>query len=88
MNSVRPPKIEKNQNDIGITLSRRFSEAIHWTRNRMEKKAWPRNPIDSQTCSLLIARPLVSLLSSVPRPSLDPAENLRNEVSRQVTSPG
>src|SRR5713101_9521103 len=47
--------MEKNQNDRGITLSFRFSEAIHWTTKRMEKNACPTNPTDSQNCSLLIA---------------------------------
>src|SRR4029450_461179 len=51
MNRVRPPPMEKNQNDTGMTLSRRFSDAIHCTRKRMEKKACPRNPIVSQKCS-------------------------------------
>src|SRR5574341_1513646 len=46
--------MEKNQNETGITLSFFRSEAIHWTRNRMEKNACPRKPTDSQTCSVLI----------------------------------
>ena len=52
------PPMEKNQNDMGMTLSFRFSEAIHWTRNRMEKNACPTNPTDSQRFSYS-SRPLV-----------------------------
>jgi len=48
--------MEKNQNAMGMTLSFRFSEAIHWIRKRMEKNACPTNPTDSQKCSLLIVR--------------------------------
>jgi hypothetical protein len=40
---------------MGITLSFRFSEAIHWTRKRIEKNACPTNPTASQNCSLFIA---------------------------------
>src|SRR5678815_456267 len=54
MSRVRPPPMEKNQNDTGITLSRRFSDAIHCTRKRMEKKACPRKPTVSQKCSALM----------------------------------
>jgi hypothetical protein len=52
-NNVTPPPTEKNQNATGITLSFRLSEASHWTMNRIEKNACPRNPIDSQNCSVL-----------------------------------
>jgi hypothetical protein len=51
--------MEKNQNATGITLSFRLSEASHWTMIRIEKNACPRNPIDSQICSVLTVLALV-----------------------------
>ena len=69
--------MEKNHNVTGMTLSCPFSEATHWTMKRIEKKAWPRNPIANQNCSalnvfafqLLDSRPLsaqVPMLGSPP----------------------
>src|SRR5260370_15362218 len=49
--------MEKNQKETGITLSFLRSDAIHWTRKRIEKKACPRNPIVSQKCSDVIIAP-------------------------------
>ena len=49
-----PPRL-RYQNEMGTTLSRFRSEAIHWTRNRAAKSACPRNPIASH--ALLIFRP-------------------------------
>src|ERR1041384_6252173 len=65
MNRVRPPPMEKNQNETGVTLSFSPSDAIHGTRNRIEKKAWPRNPTVSQKCSDVIM--LVFLVAAVAR---------------------
>jgi hypothetical protein len=56
VNSVSPPPMEKNQKAMGMTLSFRFSEAIHWIMKRAEKNACPTNPTDSQKCALLILR--------------------------------
>src|SRR6266568_4620166 len=65
MSRVVPPPIEKNQNETGTTLSFLRSEAIHCTRKRLEKNAWPRNPTDSQRCSVVI----MSVPSVSPRES-------------------
>src|SRR6266568_8011720 len=65
MSRVVPPPIEKNQNETGTTLSFLRSEAIHCTRKRPEKNAWPRNPTDSQRCSVVI----MSVPSVSPRES-------------------
>src|SRR5689334_19949748 len=62
MNRVRPPPMEKNQKETGITLSFLRSDAIHCTRNRIEKKAWPRKPTASHKCS-----DVIMLVSSIVR---------------------
>src|SRR5262245_9164327 len=46
--------MEKNQNETGMTLSRRRSEVIHCSRNLMEKKLCPTNPIASHSWSSFI----------------------------------
>src|SRR3990167_1123402 len=61
MRSVSPPPIEKNQKETGMTLSFLRSEAIHCTRNRIEKNACPRNPTDSQSVSVLMSSDLTGV---------------------------
>src|SRR3954447_23081221 len=43
-----PPSRLSHQKATGTTESRFFSEAIHCTRNRAVKAAWPAKPITSQ----------------------------------------
>src|SRR3989442_10231094 len=52
--SVMPPPTEKNQKGRGTTLFCARSDAIHWTRKRAEKNAWPSRPMPSHTCSVVI----------------------------------
>src|SRR2546425_10573542 len=52
--SVVPPPTEKNQKWRGTTLFFARSDAIHWTRKRAEKNAWPSRPMPSHTCSVVI----------------------------------
>src|SRR5947208_16827818 len=49
-----PPPTEKNQKGRGTTLFCARSDAIHWTRKRAEKNAWPSRPMPSHTCSVVI----------------------------------
>jgi hypothetical protein len=41
---MRPPATLKYQKWMGTTLSFRRSDAIHWTKKRPKKQAWPRKP--------------------------------------------
>src|SRR5262245_33295791 len=54
MSRTQPPPMEKNQKEMGMTLSLLRSEAIHCTRKRLKKKPCPRNPMHSQNCSVVI----------------------------------
>jgi hypothetical protein len=38
------------QKERGMTLAFCRSEAIHWTKNRPKKSAWPKKPIRIQVC--------------------------------------
>src|SRR5437879_11723118 len=49
-----PPPTEKNQKCRGTTLFCARSDAIHCTRKRAEKNAWPSRPMPSHTCSVVI----------------------------------
>src|SRR5439155_1570357 len=74
MSRVVPPPIEKNQNETGTTLSFFRSEAIHCTRKRLEKNAWPRNPT-VQKAALGLAFLLFKILeASLGRPFPELAE--------------
>src|SRR5215470_12280782 len=66
MRRTQPPPMEKNQKEMGMTLSLLRSEAIHCTRKRLKKKPCPRNPMDSQNCSVVIIS--ASLDSRLPLP--------------------
>src|SRR2546429_4225377 len=46
--SVMPPPTEKNQKWRGTMLFFARSDAIHWTRKRVEKNAWPSRPMRSE----------------------------------------
>src|SRR5215510_799156 len=63
MSSTKPPPMEKNQKEMGMTLSLLRSEAIHCTRKRLKKKPCPRNPMDSQNCSVVIISASLAKLS-------------------------
>src|SRR5215831_4842816 len=54
MSRTEPPPMEKNQKEMGMTLSLLRSEAIHCTRKRLKKKPCPRNPMASQNCSVVM----------------------------------
>src|SRR3989475_9679028 len=49
-----PPPTEKNQKGRGTTLFCARSDAIHWTRKRAEKNAWPSRPMPRHTCAVVI----------------------------------
>src|SRR5215470_5160584 len=88
---------------MGMTLSPRRSETIHWTRKRIEKNACPTKPTDSQKCSLIapslhrmsyrqaytLPPACVTSLSSVTNP-LDGStvHPLGDEVTISSTAPG
>src|SRR5256886_12621448 len=52
--SVMPPPTENNQKGRGTMLFFARSDAIHWTRKRAEKNAWPSRPNASHACSVVI----------------------------------
>src|SRR5262252_10004323 len=54
MSRTQPPPMEKNQKEMGMTLSLLRSEGIHCTRKRLKKKPCPKNPMHSQNCSVVI----------------------------------
>src|SRR5437773_4250657 len=49
-----PPSTETNQQGRGTMLFFARSDAIHWTRKRAEKNAWPSRPNASHACSVVI----------------------------------
>src|SRR5437870_13284696 len=49
-----PPPIEKYQNCRGTTLCFLRSDAIHCTRKRAEKSAWPSRPTPIHSCSVVM----------------------------------
>src|SRR5881296_546768 len=53
---MAPPIRLRYQNQTGTTLRRLFSEAIHCTRKRPVKSAWPTNPKPTQKSSLSSSR--------------------------------
>src|SRR5215475_3008683 len=63
MRRTQPPPMEENQKEMGMTLSLLRSEAIHCTRKRLKKKPCPRNPMDSQNCSVVIISASLAKLS-------------------------
>src|SRR6266542_4469929 len=68
--------MEKNQNETGMTLSFLRSDAIHWTRKRMEKNACPKKPTDSQRCSvLIIVNPSPVLVTRLGAGATEPCQN-------------
>src|SRR5829696_162912 len=48
------PASDRYQNSRGTTLCLRRSDAIHWTMKRAEKRAWPRRPTPTHTCSVVM----------------------------------
>src|SRR6478735_9352926 len=52
-----------HQKATGTTESRFFSEATHCTRNLAVKIPWPKNPITSHVCTVVIALNLLSAKS-------------------------
>src|SRR5262249_18784174 len=54
MSRTQPPPMEQNQTGRGRTLSLLRSAAIHCTRKRLKKKPCPRNPMDSENCSVVM----------------------------------
>src|SRR5215472_105205 len=67
MRRTQPPPMEKNQKEMGMTLSLLRSEAIHCTRKRLKKKPCPRNPMDSQNCSVVIISASLDSRRPLPR---------------------
>src|SRR5215831_15108384 len=67
MSRTQPPPMEKNQKERGMTLSLLRSEAIHCTRKRLKKKPCPRNPMDSQNCSVVIISASLDSRRPLPR---------------------
>src|ERR1041385_6478706 len=51
---MSPPIRLIYQNAIGTWLSDFFSEAIHCTTQRPKNSPWPRNPMASQICSIVM----------------------------------
>src|SRR5215471_16190635 len=66
MSRTLPPPMEKNQKEMGMTLSLLRSEAIHCTRKRLKKKPCPRNPMHSQNCSVVIISASLESAAALP----------------------